>query len=91
MYKIKRSINGEISRYKTRLCAKGYSQQEITDYNETFSPTRYDSIKLFLAIANQLNYSIVQVDVKTTFLNGELQEEIFTTPSQGINYYRNTN
>lgn len=67
-------------RYKTRLCAKGYLQQAGTDYNETFSPTvRYDSIRLLLSSTVQQNNHFIQIDVKTAFPYGVLQERIFTS------------
>lgn len=72
-------------RYKARLCAKGYSQTEGIDYTETFSPTvRYDSIRLLLSIAIQQNLHIVQFDVKTAFLYGVLQENIFMSVPEGL-------
>jgi hypothetical protein len=58
--------------------AKGYSQREGVDYEETFSPVvRFASIRLILAMVASLELELHQMDVKTAFLNGELDEEIF--------------
>lgn len=72
-------------RYKSRLCAKGYSQTVGIDYQETFAPTvRYDSIRLLLSTAIQNNLKMIQLDVKTAFLYGELEETIFMSPPDGL-------
>ncbi|GBP15544.1 Retrovirus-related Pol polyprotein from transposon TNT 1-94 [Eumeta japonica] len=73
------------SRYKARLCAKGFAQKSGIDYTETFSPTvRYDSIRLLLSIAAEKRMTIMQFDIKTAFLYGKLEEEIYMKPPEGL-------
>nr|GFB53824.1 hypothetical protein [Tanacetum cinerariifolium] len=63
---------------KARLVAVGYSQQEDIDYDETFAPiARIEAIRLFLAYAAHNDFTVFQIDVKTTFLNGILKEEVY--------------
>ena len=64
--------------FKVRLIAKGYTKKEGIDFNETFSPVAMlKTIRILLSIAAALDYEIWQMDVKTAFLNGNLDERIF--------------
>lgn len=85
IYKVKIRTDGSIDRYKASLCAKGYLQRKGIDFYETFSPVvRYDSIRILIALATELDMYIRQFDVKTAFLHGDLTEEIFMKQPQGF-------
>ena len=72
-------------RYKARLVAKGYAQKEGIDYNEVFSPVvKHSSIRILLALVAQFDMELVQLDVKTAFLHGDLEEEIYITQPDGF-------
>jgi hypothetical protein len=88
---IKRDKEGRISKYKARLVAKGFSQIPGQDFTFTFAPTaRWDSIRIILTIAAVKDWELRHIDVKTAFLNGELEEEIYMEkPSMlGKGYWR---
>ena len=71
IYKIKYAVDGSIEKYKARFVARGFSQKEGIDYEETFSPIAiYTSIRSVLALATVMKWKIHQMDVKTAFLNG---------------------
>ena len=77
--------DGSIDKYKARLVAKGYKQKEGLDYFDTYSPvSRITSIRMLIAIASLNNMEIHHMDVKTTFLNGELDEEIYMEQPEGL-------
>ena len=79
-------------RYKARLLAKGYAQKEGIDYNEVFSPiVKHSSIRILLALVAQFNMELVQMDVKTAFLHGDLEEEIYITQPDGFKIARKEN
>ncbi|GKG02543.1 retrotransposon protein, putative, ty1-copia subclass, partial [Tanacetum coccineum] len=71
-------MDGKVHTYKARLIAKGYTQTYGVDYEETFSPVAdIRAIRILIAMAVFYDYGIWQMDVKTTFLNGYLDEDIF--------------
>ena len=78
VFKIKYKPNGSIDKYKVRLAAQGFLQQEDIDYNEIFAPVvDSTSMSLLLARANQENWECEQMDVVTAFLHGRLDEEVY--------------
>ncbi|KAL8119964.1 hypothetical protein AgCh_017189 [Apium graveolens] len=85
VYKRKIGADGHVETYKARLVAKGFKQRQGIDFDETFSPVALlKSIRILLAIAAYYDYEIWQMDVKTAFLNGELEEEVYMTQPQGF-------
>eukprot|EP01018_Ginkgo_biloba_P030799 Gb_41776 [translate_table: standard] len=76
IYKTKYREDGSIDKYKVRLVAKGYAQQEGIHYEETFAPVaRMDIIRTVLSLTSHHRWMIYQMDVKSAFLNGFIDEE----------------
>src|SRR5713226_1696615 len=85
IYKIKHAADGCIEKYKARFVAHGFSQKEGIDYEETFSPIAiYTSIISILALAAVMKWKIHQMDVKTAFLNGVVEEEVYVEQPLGF-------
>ncbi|GJR21092.1 retrovirus-related pol polyprotein from transposon TNT 1-94 [Tanacetum coccineum] len=85
IYKVKLDELGGILKNKARLVARGYRQEEGIDFKESFAPVaRLDAIRIFLAYAAHMNMIVYQMDVKTTFLNGILHEEVYVSQPDGF-------
>jgi len=85
LYKVKHVADGSIEKFKARFVARGFSRVEGVDYEETFAPmARYTSIHSIISIATEMDWKIHQMDVKTTFLNGFIQEEVYIEQPQGF-------
>lgn len=82
--KTKHKPDGSIDRFKARLVAKGFTHAYGIDYKKTFAPAaKLNIIRVLLSIATNLDWSLFQLDVLNTFLNGDLVEEVYTNiPSQ---------
>ncbi|KAK8554259.1 hypothetical protein V6N12_031225 [Hibiscus sabdariffa] len=85
VFKKKTDMDGNAQTYKGRLVAKGFRQIHGVDYDETFSPVAmFKSIRILLAIAAFHDYEIWQMDVKTAFLNGKLEDDVYMTQPEGF-------
>ena len=85
IFKTKRDSKGNVEKYKARLVAKGFTQKEGIDYKETFSPvSSKDSLRIILALVAHYDLELHQMDVKTTFLNGDIDETIYMTQPENF-------
>jgi len=84
VYKTKYKPSGEIDRYKTRLMTKGYKQKPGIDYFEVFAHVaRLDTIRMLISQSIQNNWKIHQIGLKSAFLNGTLEEEVYVEMHAG--------
>nr|GEW77727.1 zinc finger, CCHC-type [Tanacetum cinerariifolium] len=85
IFKMKMKFDGTIDKFKSRLVIQGFRQKEGIDYFDTYAPVaRVTTIRLLLALASIHNLVIHQMDVKTAFLNGELNEEVYIKQPKGF-------
>ncbi|KAI5327124.1 hypothetical protein L3X38_026520 [Prunus dulcis] len=85
VYRLKTEENNSKPRFKARLVVKGFSQKKGIDFEEIFSPVvKMSSIRVVLGLAASLNLEIEQLDVKTAFLHGDLEEEIYMEQPEGF-------
>ena len=84
IFKTKRGPDGRVERYKARLVAKGFKQVEGIDYNEVYAPvSKHTTLRAFLALVAKEDLELDHLDVKTAFLNGELEETIYMQQPPG--------
>jgi hypothetical protein len=89
VYAIKIDEKGSVTRYKAPLAAKGYSQQIGIDYNEVWAPvSQVKAFRAFLAVAAFKHFEVHQLDVKTAFLNGDIEEELYLKQPPGYKDHR---
>eukprot|EP00253_Pinus_taeda_P035085 PITA_35085 len=85
IFKNKLNETGDIIRNKARLVCKGYAQQEGIYFEETFTPVaRLEAIRMFLALSSFQKFKVFQMDVKSAFLNGDLDEEVYIEKPDGF-------
>ena len=85
VFKNKSNEQGKIVRNKARLVCKGYAQLEGQDFDETFAPmARMEAIRMFLSYACHKRFKVYQMDVKSAFLNGNIEEEVYMEQPEGF-------
>ena len=90
IYKIKTRSDRSTERYKTRLIAKGFTQEYGIDYEETFTLVALiSSVRALLVVATISKWDLFQMDVKNAFLNGDLSEEVYLQPPPGLSVESN--
>ena len=85
IYKVKHAADESVEKYKARFVAKGFSQKEGIDYEETFAPVaKYSSIQTIISLAAEMGCRVHHMDVKTAFLNGVIEEEVYIEQPKGF-------
>ena len=89
VFKKKRDANGAVQRYKARLVAKGYDQEYGIDFYETFAPVlKYKSLRMLVLLSLIYGYELVQLDIKTAFLNADIDEDLYMEVPDGVDVDR---
>ena len=77
--------DGSVEKYKARIVARGFTQKEGINYDETFAPiARYTTIRTIISLVAVFGWKLHQMDVKTTFLNGKIEEEVYIEQPEGF-------
>jgi hypothetical protein len=85
LYKIKHATDGNVEKFKARFVARGFSQKQGIEYDEIFAHVaRYTSIRIIISLATVFCWKIHQMDVKTSFLNGEVEQEVYMEQPEGF-------
>ncbi|KAJ0558737.1 putative RNA-directed DNA polymerase [Helianthus annuus] len=85
VFKLKKDAHGNVTKHKARLVAKGYVQQKGVDFEDAFAPVaRMETVRLIIAIAASKGWPVHHLDVKSAFLNGDLQEEVYVVQPEGF-------
>ncbi|KAK2352556.1 putative mitochondrial protein [Trifolium repens] len=85
IFKLKTNLDGSIAKHKARLVARGFLQQQGIDYTEVYAPVaRMETIRLVVAITSSFNWPLFHMDVKSAFLNGPLEEEVYVLQPPGF-------
>jgi len=85
VYKLKKDERGTVTKYKARLMARGFVQQEGINFDDAFAPVaRMESVQVLLALAAQEGWRVHHMDVKSAFLNGDLKEEVYVKQPPGF-------
>ncbi|KAK9083413.1 hypothetical protein Scep_029884 [Stephania cephalantha] len=81
---VKKNLDGSVNRYITRLVAKGFKQVPVSDFSETYSPVvKASTIRVIRSLAVHFRWSICKLDINNAFLNGNLEEEVYTNQPEG--------
>ena len=87
IFKIKRGAQGQIEQFKARLCVRGFEQEQGIDFEEVFSPVmRHNSLRTLMAIAAVHDLEVKQLDIRTAFLHGYLEEDVYIYAPKGSGY-----
>lgn len=85
VFRAKKGADGAMEKFKVHLVTKGFTQVEGVDYNKTFVPVvKFTSLQMLLALAAEMDLEIHQLNVKTAYLNGILDEELYLEPPEGF-------
>ena len=85
VFKVKYDQAGDIQRFKARLVAKGFKQIAGIDFGETFAPVaKQSTLRLLWTLAAKRDWEVENIDIKTAFLNGDLDEEIYMDMPPGF-------
>ena len=85
VFKKKFSYDGQVIRNKEILVCKGYAQVEGIDFEETYAPVaRLEAIRMFLTLTCHKSFKVYQMDTKSTFLNGKIEEEVYIEQLEGF-------
>ena len=85
VFRIIHDHNGKVEWYKLRIVARGFTQCEGVDYQEVFAPfANLESVRIIVSLAAKYDLELDQMDVSTAYLNGELEEELYMSPPEGV-------